>query len=57
VSRDTLISRLTQDIHDFDPHRLEMLIHRLRRKVVSVTNEPLPLDAVRGVGYVLHEAA
>lgn len=53
VARDAIISRLTRDIHDFDPHRLEMLIHRLRRKVLSATNEALPLNAVRGVGYVL----
>lgn len=52
VARDALISRLAQDIHDFDPHRLEMLIHRLRKKVLSATNEHLPLTAVRGVGYV-----
>lgn len=53
VPRDTIISRLAQDVHDFDPHRLEMLIHRLRRKVLSITDEHLPLNAVRGVGYVL----
>lgn len=53
VARDTIIRRLARDIHDFDPHRLEMLIHRLRRKVLSATNEHLPLSAVRGVGYVL----
>jgi len=52
VTRDTIISRLAQDIHDFGPHRLEMLIHRLRKKVLSATDEPLPLNAVRGVGYV-----
>jgi two-component system response regulator PhoP len=57
VARNTIISRLAQDIHEFDPHRLEMLIHRLRRKVLSITNEHLPLNAVRGVGYVLLEAA
>lgn len=56
VARDTIISTLAKDIHDFDPHRLEMLIHRLRRKVLSITNEHLPLNAVRGVGYVLLEA-
>ena len=56
VPRDTIISRLAKDVHDFDPHRLEMLIHRLRRKVLSITNEHLPLNAVRGVGYVLLEA-
>lgn len=53
VPRDTIISRLARDIHDFDPHRLEMLVHRLRRKVLSATSEPLPLNAVRGIGYVL----
>ena len=52
VPRDTLISGLAQDIRDFDPHRLEMLIHRLRKKVLSATNEHLPLNSVRGVGYV-----
>lgn len=57
VPRDTIISRLAQDIHDFDPHRLEMLIHRLRRKVLSATKEHLPLNAVRGIGYVLLETA
>ena len=53
VPRDTIISRLARDIHDFDPHRLEMLVHRLRRKVLSATSEQLPLNAVRGIGYVL----
>ncbi len=53
VARDTIISKLARDIHEFDPHRLEMLIHRLRRKVLSATNEELPLNTVRGVGYVL----
>lgn len=53
VARETIISRLTHDIHDFDPHRLEMLIHRLRRKVLAATSQQLPLNAVRGLGYVL----
>jgi two-component system, OmpR family, response regulator PhoP len=52
VTRDTIISRLAQDIQDFDPRRLETLIHRLRRKVLSATDEHLPLYSVRGVGYV-----
>ncbi|MEG3791816.1 response regulator transcription factor [Lysobacter sp. CCNWLW3] len=52
VARDAIISRLARDIHDFDPHRLEMLIHRLRRKVLNTTREALPLNAARGVGYV-----
>lgn len=53
VARDTIISKLARDIHNFDPHRLEMLVHRLRRKVLSATSEQLPLNAVRGIGYVL----
>lgn len=53
VTREAIISHLAQNIHDFDPHRLEMLVHRLRRKVLADTNQRLPLNAVRGVGYVL----
>jgi two-component system, OmpR family, response regulator PhoP len=53
VSRETLIAALTPDIYDFDPHRLETLIHRLRRKVSHATREALPLRALHGVGYVM----
>lgn len=52
VSREAIIVRLTESIHDFDPHRLEMLVHRLRRKTSTATRESLPLKSVRGVGYV-----
>jgi DNA-binding response OmpR family regulator len=53
VSRDALIAALTDDIHDFDPHRLENLVHRLRRKAQDATGEALQLRAVHGVGYVM----
>jgi DNA-binding response OmpR family regulator len=53
VVRDALIGAITDDIHAFDPHRLDSLIHRLRRKVLTVTGEPLPLNAVHGQGYLL----
>lgn len=53
VSRETLIAALTPDVYDFDPHRLETLVHRLRRKVSERTREVLPLRALHGVGYVL----
>ena len=53
VPRKTIIAHLTRDIQDFDPHRLEMLVHRLRRKAFAGTGETLPLNAVRGIGYVL----
>lgn len=53
VTRERLIASLTADVYDFDPHRLETLVHRLRRKVTDRTGERLPLRAVHGVGYVL----
>ncbi|WP_269791122.1 response regulator transcription factor [Stenotrophomonas sp. Iso1] len=52
VSRETLIKNLTADVNDFDPHRLEMLIYRLRRKCLESSGEALPLQAVRGAGYL-----
>lgn len=51
VQRDALIADLTDDVDSFDPHRLEMIVHRLRRKVEDRTGEVLPLRAVRGAGY------
>lgn len=53
VSRDSLIRALTGNVFEFDPHRLEMMIHRLRRKVFAQTGETLPLTTVRGNGYLL----
>lgn len=53
VGRETLIASLTPDVFDFDPHRLETLVHRLRSKVRAMTGMKLPLRAVHGVGYVL----
>lgn len=55
VPRDALIATLTDNVHDFDPHRLDSLIHRLRRKVADGCGEPLPLLAVHGEGYVLND--
>ncbi|RPE80975.1 response regulator transcription factor [Vulcaniibacterium tengchongense] len=56
VMRDQLIAALTDDVFDFDPHRLDSLLYRLRRKVADACGEPLPLVAVHGQGYVLGEA-
>ncbi|MFT3898212.1 MAG: response regulator transcription factor [Thermomonas sp.] len=52
VSRETLIANLTSDAEGFDPHRLEMLVYRLRRKCLDTSGEALPLRAVRSVGYL-----
>ncbi|WP_052949907.1 response regulator transcription factor [Dyella japonica] len=52
VSRAELIEMLTDNVYDFDTHRLDSLIHRLRKKVQRVVGAPLPLNAVHGEGYV-----
>lgn len=52
VARDDLITALGGDNFDFDPHRLETLISRLRKKA-SDLDLNLPVRAVRGVGYLL----
>lgn len=55
VERERLIDALTDDASDFDPHRLEALVHRVRRKAAAAAPDapPLPLLSVRGKGYVL----
>lgn len=52
VTREKLISALTSDIYDFDPHRLEMMVYRLRRKAQDASGQPLPLLTSRGQGYL-----
>lgn len=52
VTHDELVRALVHAMEDMDPHRLEMLIHRLRRKVASEIGRPLPMRSVRGRGYV-----
>ncbi len=52
VGRESLIAALTEDVYDFDPHRLDMLVHRLRRKISEQTQEAIPLLTARGTGYV-----
>lgn len=52
VARETLIGELTDKPWEFDPHRLEVLVHRLRMRVKAATGLTLPIRAVRGVGYL-----
>jgi len=60
VARDTLMTAVTNG-HDamnaIDPHGLDVLLYRLRRKVQSRTGQALPLEVVRGAGYILHRTA
>lgn len=53
MTREALIAALTDDVHDFDTHRLDSMIHRMRSKVRRVLGMPLPLNAVHGEGYIL----
>lgn len=53
VARERLIMALTDQPWSFDPHRIEVLVHRLRNRVRSATGETLPIRAVRGSGYRL----
>lgn len=52
VDREALISALTDEPWDFDPHRLEVLVHRLRARVRGATGATLPIRALRGTGYL-----
>lgn len=51
VERDVLIAAWHGEDPQFDPHRLEMLIYRLRRKAKALGVAVLPLITVRGSGY------
>jgi len=51
VTRDALADAL--DDVDFDSHRLDSLVYRLRRKVADGCGVSLPLDAIHGEGYML----
>ena len=57
VGRDFIIATLEKegrgDDIDFDPHRIELLVHRLRKKTARLAGKPLPLNTVRGTGYAL----
>lgn len=52
VPREALIEALTAEPWNFDAHRLEVLVHRLRARVKAVAECEPPVRAVRGVGYV-----
>jgi DNA-binding response OmpR family regulator len=52
VSREALIAALCGNVYDFDPHRLEMLVYRLRKKSADAGAGPLPLLTSRGNGYL-----
>lgn len=53
VSREHLLRLLETASHEPRTARLDLLIHRLRRKVEQRTGFELPLTYMRGIGYLL----
>ncbi len=52
VERETLIAAFAQDLDDYDPHRLDAVISRLRKRTEQAGLGNLPLQSIRGMGYV-----
>ncbi|OAX54179.1 response regulator transcription factor [Xanthomonas graminis] len=52
VAREALIAALTDRVYDFDAHRLDSMVHRLRSKAQRRCGVALPLAAVHGKGYI-----
>ncbi len=53
VPRDELLAALNEYGCDMDAPSIDVLIHRLRRKVLDTVGLPLPLHAARGKGYIM----
>lgn len=56
VSRQAMMTALAGDPQEYDPHRLDALISRLRRKAADA-GLSLPMRAVRGIGYIFSTAS
>jgi DNA-binding response OmpR family regulator len=52
VEREVLIAAFAQDDDNYDPHRLDAVISRLRKRTEQAGLGNLPLQSVRGTGYV-----
>lgn len=53
VTRKDLLGAMADGEENLNEHRLDMLVHRLRRKLETNDLPRLPLQSVRGQGYVL----
>lgn len=53
VPRAALLADLLAALDEFDPASLERVVHRLRRRVLQRTGLQLPLEVIRGIGYML----
>jgi len=50
VERRALVEALGEDVHEFNYARLDTIASRLRRRAEK-SNMPLPLHAIRGLGF------
>lgn len=50
--RGVLAESLGLRVADYDPRRMEILIRRLRKKIVVETGLSIPIETVHGLGYV-----
>ncbi len=53
VGREQLVAALTDEPWHFDPHRIDVLVHRLRKRTRAAIGLALPVRSVRGSGYRL----
>jgi DNA-binding response OmpR family regulator len=51
VPRGNLAVCLGFDAVDYDPRRMEIMIRRLRKKIIDETGLPVPIETVHGQGY------
>ena len=51
LAKEILNTKLGYEEHDYDPRRMEILIRRLRQKVLTNLNIPLPLETVHKKGF------
>jgi len=54
VTRQTIVAALGGDYFEYDQRRLDTQMRRLRRKVLELTGEDLPVSTLRAVGYCFH---
>lgn len=52
VLKDSLIVGLGQDLSEYDPRRMEILVRRLRTKIKNNLHYDPPIETVHGQGYV-----
>lgn len=53
VEREKLYLAIDPEPSNFDGHRLDMMIHRLRNKAARLGESALPVQTTRGLGYAI----